>query len=373
MLCAPLTSLHASERLHDDSRTGCQQSFTACCAVTRHASDPRLIAPPHTMFFSSYLRHSSAAISAAIIASTCATPRASACSICGCSLSSDWALQNFNSSAGTEIDGRFEYFAQDQLRSGTHAVDRGTLTFPNDDEVQQKTLNRGYWLTIDQAIGANWGITAQLPSYSRFHTTIAEGDTDISSSRASGIGDARILGRYQQQTLHQGWSFQFGLKLPTGKTDQTFFAGPQAGELLDRGLQLGTGSTDAIVGASYFLRFANAWSAFAQTVVEVPFTAKDDYRPAASFNTNVGIRWLNTSRCTPQLQINARWDTREHGANADFDNSGDTIVDISPGLTVDVTQTSNLFVFLQLPLYQRVNGLQIEPHWLLSTGFRWRL
>jgi len=307
-----------------------------------------------------------------LLATGLPSQRAKACSICGCSLSSDWALQNFNSMNGTEIDGRFEYFEQNQLRSGAHTVDRGALEFPNDQEIQQETLNRGYWVSIDQAFASDWGITASLPTYSRFHTTIAPGDTEISTSRASGIGDLRVVGRYQKHTMKQGWSLEFGLKLPTGKIDQTFVAGPQAGEGLDRGLQLGSGSTDAIVGATYFNRFAPAWSAFAQAVVQAPVTEKDDYRPSASLNLNAGIRWLNTSRVTPQLQINARWDTREHGANADFDNSGDTIVDLSPGVTVDVTRTTNVFVFLQLPIYQRVNGYQIEPHWLLSSGFRWK-
>jgi hypothetical protein len=32
----------------------------------------------------------------------------------------------------------------------------------------------------------------------------------------------------------------------------------------------------------------------------------------------------------------------------------------------------SLFAFLQLPVYQRVNGLQLDPRWLLSVGFRFK-
>jgi hypothetical protein len=31
------------------------------------------------------------------------------------------------------------------------------------------------------------------------------------------------------------------------------------------------------------------------------------------------------------------------------------------------------YVFVQLPVCQRVNGLQLEPKWLLSVGLRWKL
>ncbi len=300
-------------------------------------------------------------------------PNSPACSVCGCSLCSDWAAQGYETLAATDLNVRFEYLDQTQLRSGTDPVDRSALEFPNDREVQLQTLTRAAWLGLDHVFAPEWGISAEIPYYDRYHTTIAPGDIDVSTSRARGLGDLKILGRYQQHHPDHGWSLQAGLKVPTGKTDQTFAEGPQEGELLDRGLQLGTGSWEAVVGATYFVRLAGAWDSFAQVLVEQPLTRHDDFRPGTALNLNLGIRWLNTSRVTPMLQVNAHWDGREHGANADFDNSGDGIIDLSPGLTVEVTRTVNAFAFVQVPLYQRVNGFQIEPRWQLSTGFRWRL
>jgi hypothetical protein len=85
------------------------------------------------------------------------------------------------------------------------------------------------------------------------------------------------------------------------------------------------------------------------------------------------VRWLNSSRLTPQLQLNVKTETREHGAQADTANSGGTIAELSAGLTAELGPHASAFVFVQLPVYQRVNGLQLEPRWLLSVGFRWRL
>jgi len=85
------------------------------------------------------------------------------------------------------------------------------------------------------------------------------------------------------------------------------------------------------------------------------------------------MRWLNASSLTPQLQLNARWDSREHGLASDRANSGGMFVHLSPGLTTELGRRSSGFAFVQVPIYQRVNGLQLEPRWLLSFGVQVKL
>jgi hypothetical protein len=305
------------------------------------------------------------------VAAALAAPVTRACSVCGCSLSSDWAAQGYASLPGLEAGVRFEYFEQSDLRSGTGSVDRSTLTFPNDDEIQQRTVNRNTWLDLNYVVNSSWGISAAIPYHDRFHTTIAEGDTAISTSDARGVGDVRLLARYQKFSTTESYSFQFGLKLPTGRFDQDFAAGPQAGELLDRGLQLGTGTTDLLAGAAWFTRPAVNLGVFAQVMLDQPLAARDGFLPSTSLGVSGGVRWLNSSSFTPQLQLNAKFEGREHGAEADTANSGGTTVYLSPGVTAEVGRRASAFAFVQLPVAQRVNGLQLEPRWLLSTGVRW--
>jgi hypothetical protein len=294
------------------------------------------------------------------------------CSVCGCSLSSDWAAQGYASLPGLDAGVRFEYFEQTDLRSGTGSVDRSSLTFPNDDEIQQKTVNRNTWLDLNYVFNSSWAVSAAIPYHDRFHTTIAEGDTDVSTSHATGLGDVRLLARYQQFSAEQSFSLQFGLKLPTGGFNQNFIAGPQAGELLDRGLQLGSGTTDLLAGAAWFTRPATSIGVFAQAQLDQPLAARAGFMPSTSLTLSGGVRWLNPSRFTPQLQLNVKAEGREHGAEADTPNSGGTLAYLSPGVTTEITPQSSGFLFVQLPVYQRVNGLQLEPRWLLSTGVRWR-
>ena len=295
------------------------------------------------------------------------------CSVCGCSLSSDWASQGYRSLPGWQATWRFEYYDQSMLRSGTTTEDRSDLSLPNDQEIQQDTLNRNTWLGLDYVFDPSWALSVQLPWYDRFHSTIAPGDTAISTSHASGLGDLQIVGRYQSFNLQRSVGVTLGLKLPTGRFDQNFATGPAAGTPLDRGLQLGTGAADLLVGASYFTHPTVRLGCFAQVLADQPLDSRAGFRPAPSVSLNSGVRLLTNGAVTPQLQVNLRWDGRETGANADRDNSGDTFAYLSPGMTVEVGAHGHGFAFVQVPVYQRVNGLQLTPRWLLSVGLRWDL
>jgi len=310
---------------------------------------------------------------AVVLSVTAGSAPGLACSVCGCSLSSDWAAQGYSMMYGLQADVRYEYYEQSDLRRGTQGADRSAFTLPNDQEIQQGTLNRNVWLDLDYVGNPAWGVTVQLPYHDRFHSTVAAGDVAVSTSQASGLGDVRLLGRYQHFGLQNSYGLQFGLKLPTGRFDQNFATGPQAGAPLDRGLQLGTGTTDVLVGVSYFTRPRDSLGCFAQVMLDQSLASKDGFRPAASLALNGGVRFLTTGWLTPQVQLNVRWDGRETGANSDQANSGDTMIYVSPGMTADLGHRLHAFTFVQLPLYQRVNGLQLEPRWLLSLGFRYEL
>jgi hypothetical protein len=294
-----------------------------------------------------------------------------ACSSCGCTLSSDWASQGLKTTAGWSIELRHDYFNQTDLRTGTGRVDRAAITFPADDEIQQKTINRNTTLTVDDGINADWGVSLQLPYIHRYHTTIAGGDTDISESRSTSIGDARVLGRYQGFSPEHNVGVQFGLKLPTGRTDVNFRAGPRMSEALDRGLQPGTGSTDLLLGLYTFGPINQSFDYFAQALVQLPLNSKDEFKPGAGVNLTAGIRHVTGGSFVPHLQINARSERKESGANADIPNSGATLVYLSPGATLALSDKLSVYGFAQLPIYQRVTGLQLEPKYSVSVGLHY--
>jgi hypothetical protein len=310
-------------------------------------------------------------IIAASVLALCAGRSALACSACGCTLSSDWASQGLASSGGWRADVRFDYFDQTQLRAGTDAVSRASLALPNDEEVQQFTLNRNYSFAVDYSPNRNWGLNLMLPWYDRAHATIAEGDSEASGSHDRGIGDARLLARYTGFDPQRTTGIEFGLKLPSGRFTSEFASGPQQGNPLDRGLQLGTGTTDLLLGAYHFGALAGDWGYFAHALLSQPLAARDGFRAGTGVNFNFGVRYAAWERIEPQLQVNARVERRESGANADVENSGATLVYFSPGLTWHLSRRFAAYAFVQAPLYQRVNGLQIETARVASVGLHY--
>jgi hypothetical protein len=313
-------------------------------------------------------------VSAAAALLAIASPAARACSSCGCTLNSDWSSQGYTTHSGVHLDVRYDYFDQSDLRSGGGSVARGSLSVPSGQEVQQRTLNRNLMLGLDYSPNRAFGVSVLVPYFDRPHTTIAAGDTGISGSHSRGLGDVRVVGRYQGFEHDLSWGVQFGLKLPTGRIDDRFASGPQAGAIVDRGLQPGTGTTDLLVGA-YSVGYLGAGVAYFGTVLwQQPLASRDAFRPGPGVNLSLGLRYTRPlpAGLVPQLQLNARIEGRESGANADAGNSGATLVYLSPGIGFKAGASTDVFAFVQAPVYQRVNGLQLEPRVSVSVGVRYR-
>jgi len=297
--------------------------------------------------------------------------QALACSACGCTLYSDWGSQGLVAGGGWHMDFRYDFFEQDQLRSGTDSVSRSNFTFPTDEEVQQYTINRNVALALDYSPNRDWGVSVTLPWFDRSHATIAEGDTDISTSHDRGIGDLRIVGRYSGFGEQRSTGILFGIKLPTGDFNDTFDSGPQQGEIVDRGLQLGTGTTDLILGAYHFGAWSQDWGYFAQAMAQAALDSRDGFKPGAGLNVNAGLRYTASANWVPAIQLNLRTEKREQGVNADVENSGATLLYISPGITWNPNPRTSAYLYFQAPLYQRVNGLQLEATQFVSLGLHY--
>ncbi len=307
------------------------------------------------------------AVAALLLAA--ASADALACSACGCTLNADWATQGLTSRTGLTADLRIDWFDQDDLRSGTGRVNRASLQVPNGEEIQQHTINSNATLTLDYGLDADWGVTLMLPWLDRHHTTIAAGDTGISSSRSSSIGDVRVLARYMGLSEEKDWGLQFGLKLPTGDSHGVDFdGGPQQGEMVDRGLQPGTGSTDLLAGAFKFGAIGESADWFGQALLQIPVASDRAFKPGVGANLTAGVRYRGLGAVVPQVQFNSRIEKRETGSEADTPNSGATLVYFSPGATFNVSEKASVYLFGQVPVYQRVNGMQLEPKWSLSAG-----
>ena len=289
---------------------------------------------------------------------------AQGCASCGCSVNSAWDTYGYSTQSGFKLDAIYSYIDQEQLRTGINKISPDKVPLGQELEKSTRTSTETLGLTYD--INPDWGVNLQLPLITRDHSTLGEDHMSFDHSSITTLGDMKVLGRYQGLLPDHSLGFELGLKLPTGKFDQTF----ASGDALDRGLQAGSGTTDLIAGVYYFGELGTDWGYFGQATVQTALNSRQDYRPGTAENLTLGVRYMGFGRIIPQLQVNGRIANRDTGMQADNFDSGGSLVYITPGVSVTLTKEASFYGLVQIPVYQNVNGYQLSPTWTLTLGVR---
>jgi len=293
------------------------------------------------------------------------------CGSAFCSVNTSWDLLGGRGEPGALLDLRYENIKQDQPRSGSDKVGVGQIP-RHHDEVYTKNSN---WLgTFDYAFNADWGVSVLAPLVDREHLHIHNhmGQKLPETWDFNGLGDVRVLGRYRLSATESrdppetgSAGVNFGLKLPTGD----FNVRNGAGELAERTLQPGTGTTDALLGV-YLVRSLplKDLSWFAQAQLQVPFNSRDGYKPGQRLSMDAGLRYDLTGQVSLLLQANLLVRGKDSGVNAEPEDSGGRSLFLSPGVSVAVSNDVRVYGFLQAPLYQYVNGVQLTADKAIVAG-----
>lgn len=308
-----------------------------------------------------------------ILASAAAFIAGAAHASCGsafCMVNTNWNLQGVVAEPGLRLDLRYEYVKQDQPMTGSRKIAVGEIP-AHHDEV--RTLNRNLVGTVDYAFNERWGVLATVPVVhtSHFHIHNHQGSPIPEDWNFTELGDIRVLGRYQLagEDVQDGrlsfYGANFGLKLPTGKRDVR----NSNGDLAERSLQPGTGTTDALIGAFYsrVIPAADA-SWFAQALVQQPLNSRENYRPGERITVDLGYRYELTDKVGLMLQLNALLRARDAGSDAEPEDTGGRFFYASPGLSYALTRDTQVYGFLQLPIHQHVNGVQLTSDWAAVAG-----
>lgn len=311
---------------------------------------------------------------------------AHACAACGDTLSSDWDTQGNTTKPGFTADISYSTINQSQQRYGTGSA---STTLINNQLAAGQEIET---FTKTQAMTAaliyndeTWGVTTQIPLINRTHgtygTTVPLGSS-YSTSSDNGVGDIKIIGRYTGFSVARTSGILAGFKLPTGHTNANFNAGTAAGTPLDAGLQIGTGSTDVLLGAYTSGTFDNyGW--FAQTTLQHAVATRSAlgnlyYRPGDAYAVNSGMHYAGFgAKISPMLQLNIIKRQTDQGAlTVPVDPitgasvSGGILAYLAPGISVRLGGGASLYSFVQLPIYQNVNSLQLTPQYTFTLGMR---
>jgi hypothetical protein len=298
-----------------------------------------------------------------------ALPAHASCGAAFCLINTDWSAQGAWTDEGVRADVHYEYIDQDQPRHGRDTVGVGEIP-RHHDEVE--TRNRNLVTSLDWSFAPSWGVGVVLPYVDRYHLHIHNhhGEKVPETWSFRELGDARVQVRHlvfesPDAEKPRSWGYNFGLKLPTGKHD----VANGDGDVAERTLQPGTGTTDALLGV-YWHGAApiEGWSWFTRAQAVLPLNSRDEYKPGKSLQVDGGIRYAWGDKTGLMLQANYVAKGRDSGAQAEPEDSGKRELFMSPGISYNVTRDAQVYAFVQVPLYQAVNGVQLTADWSALAG-----
>ena len=161
------------------------------------------------------------------------TTAALACA-CGCSV---FDVGGLDLPQEQDHGGRvfFEFWGGDQTQNYVGSS-RAPAALNLDKQLNTQWYNVGFSYNFNR----DWGVMVRIPTANRTLTTDTGAFAGITSFNSKDIGDIEIMGMYTGFFKDMSTGIMFGVKLPTGT-----FTAPG----LDRDNQIGTGSTDLVLGA----------------------------------------------------------------------------------------------------------------------------
>lgn len=294
---------------------------------------------------------------------------AASCGSAFCTINTDWDTQAPWQDDATRLDLRAEYIRQDQLRAGTDkAAAAGEVG--THDEIS--TRNRNMVASLSHAFGPSLRAALQVPLVSRDHSHVFNGvgGPEPESWNFTRLGDVSVLAHLRlddAQSMHErAYGLIGGVKLPTGSIKVR----NSAGELAERSLQPGSGSTDVIAGGFVSGRLAQA-SWHTQLNWQHAVSVRQDYQPGDRVGMDVGVAYpLGAVHALAQL--NLLWRAQDTGANAEPADSGGQFAYFSPGVAVPLGRDAQIYGLVQLPLYQNVRGSQLTADVAATLGLTMR-
>jgi hypothetical protein len=244
------------------------------------------------------IRKASFAVLAAVL-----TPGAAWGCACGCGVFDVATQSMLPQGPGGVLYVMYDYMDQNMNWSNGHpapAADNG------DSDIRTDFTTLGLQYMFDR----NWGFQVELPYDWRHYQAYHGGATTWSA-----FGDLRVDGIYTGFFPDMSAGVTFGLKLPTGDD------GHDITSILDRDTELGSGSTDLLLGGFYrhtISSVAHGLYWFAQAELDVPVLIQGGYRPGVELDTALGLYYegmsLGKVSITPVAQVIPSLRTKDTGS-----------------------------------------------------------
>ncbi|MGO8743779.1 MAG: hypothetical protein ACLPYZ_11420 [Limisphaerales bacterium] len=266
-----------------------------------------------------------------------------------------------------------QYDFQDQNRNWS-----GTSQAPAANNGDKQIETDFFMAGFQYMFNSSWGVQLEVPyDYRSFKTTSAAPGNPITTINWGALGDIRLEGIYTGFFADLSAGVTFGVKLPTG--DWTY---NNAFGDVDRDSEIGTGSTDILLGGFYRgnLDRNQKWDWFGQLQLDVPVLIQAEYRPGVELDTAAGIDYkgfsLGRVKISPLAQIIFSERTSDSGANAAGGanddpaggvSSGYQRILLSPGVEFHIHPVK-IYADAEFPVYQNFTGNQLAAPVLFKVS-----
>ena len=280
---------------------------------------------------------------------------------CGCGVFDVSTSAMLPSQPGGMAYLEYDYQNQNRVQNGQWYA---PLSSWSDKQIQTSFTTLG----LQYFFNRSWGVQAEIPYWFRSFTTDVNYPTppaQLASRNWSGLGDIRLKGYYTGFSEDMSSGLEFGVKLPTGAFNRD-------ADVVDRDTEIGSGSTDVLLGAFFRhnLNTAGTLTWFGHVQLDVPCLVQDGYRPGLEVDAATGIYYHGLSwgrvQITPLAQVIGSVRGRDNGWAADPEDSGYQRILLSPGLEFHIHPVT-FYTDVEIPVYANVKGHQLVAPVLIKA------
>jgi hypothetical protein len=285
-------------------------------------------------------------VSVGLLAGVLVPGAAFACA-CGCGVFDVATSSMFPEGSGGTAYLNYDYQNQNHNWSGSSSA-------PNANNDDKRIETHFVTLGLQYMFNRSWGAQVELP----FANRTFDNAGNASSLNWTSLGDIRLKAIYTGFSDDLSSGLTLGVKLPTGSYNHTEAMGD-----IDRDTQIGTGSTDLLLGGFHRDQFGSTyWNWFIQAELDAPVLKTGEYRPGIEADAAAGIYYdglsLGRVKISPVAQIIGSWRGRDNGAAASPNDSGYQRILLSPGIEFNLHPVK-FYADVEVPVYQNMTGNQL--------------
>ncbi len=282
------------------------------------------------------------------------------------------------------IDLSYRYIRQTDKKKGSSDFDgnvdvakvefeKGAIEPAHHREV--RTINELAQLDISYGVTERFTISVNIPFLNdRKHEHIdgcdglgtCDPNDFTNEDGTSGFGDITVMAKYA--VLHTTKHMLItgaGVKFATGE----FKLLNSEGEINEPTIMPGTGATDPVIMALYnYSIIPNQLSLFVGASHRFTMENSLDYEFGDRTLIDAGVSYRLNQKINLVTQFNSRISRRDEFLGMEVPNTGVTFVNVTPGVVLTASENVALYTHVQIPIYQRVNDVNLVPNFGLMAG-----